>query len=173
MVCPLSNPSICTLDPVSCLLEGIAPARFSFHTDSIKLSFFFPLNHPYKNTKQALKTKLFTLFVSSYNSFIVIPFAIRKFLELSILWLQSLSNSFFILIFPLCTLHTFCNCLTAKSRTWLSDFTFTHWRRKWQPTPVFLPGESQGQGSLVGCRLWGPTESDSTEVTQQQQQHSS
>ena len=29
-----------------------------------------------------------------------------------------------------------------------------HWRRKWQPTPVFLPGESQGQGSLVGCRLW-------------------
>ena len=30
-----------------------------------------------------------------------------------------------------------------------------HWRRKWQPTPAFLPGESQGQGSLVGCRLWG------------------
>ena len=37
----------------------------------------------------------------------------------------------------------------------LSLFTFTHWRRKWQPTPVFLPGESQGQGSLVGCPLWG------------------
>ena len=34
-----------------------------------------------------------------------------------------------------------------------------HWRRKWQPTPVFLPGESQGCGSLVGCRLWGHTES--------------
>ena len=34
----------------------------------------------------------------------------------------------------------------------------------WQPTPVFLPGESQGQGSLVGCRLWGRTESDTTEV---------
>ena len=34
-------------------------------------------------------------------------------------------------------------------------FTFMHWRRKWQPTPVFLPGESQGWGSLVGCRLWG------------------
>ena len=42
---------------------------------------------------------------------------------------------------------------------------FTHWRRKWQPTPVFLPGESQGWGSLVGCRLWGRTESDTTEVT--------
>jgi len=39
-----------------------------------------------------------------------------------------------------------------------------HWRRKWQPTPVFLPGESQGRGSLVGCHLWGRTE-----ATQQQQ----
>ena len=34
-----------------------------------------------------------------------------------------------------------------------------HWRRKWQPTPVFLPGESQGRRRLVGCRLWGRTES--------------
>ena len=42
--------------------------------------------------------------------------------------------------------------------TSLSLFTFMHWRRKWQPTPVFLPGESQGRGSLVGCRLWGRTE---------------
>ena len=40
----------------------------------------------------------------------------------------------------------------------LSLFTFMHWRRKWQPTPVFLPGESLGWGSLVGCRLWGPTD---------------
>ena len=49
-----------------------------------------------------------------------------------------------------------------------------HWRRKWQPTPVFLPGESQGRESLVGCHLWGHTESDTTEATwqqQQQQQH--
>ena len=38
-----------------------------------------------------------------------------------------------------------------------------HWRRKWQPTPVFLPGESLGWGSLVGHRLWGCTESDTTE----------
>ena len=49
--------------------------------------------------------------------------------------------------------------------TSLSLFTFMHWRRKWQPTPVFLPGESQGWGSLVGCHLWGHTESDMTEVT--------
>ena len=55
----------------------------------------------------------------------------------------------------------------AEDRTRLSDFTFTsmHWRGKWQPTLVFLPGESQGWGSLVGCRLWGHTESDTTEVT--------
>ena len=47
----------------------------------------------------------------------------------------------------------------------LSLFTFMNWRRKWQPTPVFLPGESQRWGSLVSCRLWGHTESDTTEVT--------
>ena len=49
--------------------------------------------------------------------------------------------------------------------TSLSLFTFMHWRRKWQPTPVFLPGESQGRGSLVGCCLWGRTEWDTTEAT--------
>ena len=54
--------------------------------------------------------------------------------------------------------------------TSLSLFTSMHWRRKWQPTPVFLPGESQGRGSLVGCRLWGHTESDTTEATHQRQQ---
>ena len=57
----------------------------------------------------------------------------------------------------------------AEGQTLLSDFSFTftfmHWRRKWQPAPVFLPGESQGRGSLVGCRLWDHTESDTTEVT--------
>ena len=41
---------------------------------------------------------------------------------------------------------------------------------KWQPTPVFLPGESQGGWSLVGCRLWGRTESDTTQATWQQPQ---
>ena len=56
-----------------------------------------------------------------------------------------------------------------EGRTRRSDFTFTftfmHWRRKWQPTPVFLLGESQGWGSLVGCCLRGCTESDMTEAT--------
>ena len=41
------------------------------------------------------------------------------------------------------------------SVTSLSLFTFMHWRRTWQPTPVFFPGECQGQRSLVGCCLWG------------------
>ena len=49
--------------------------------------------------------------------------------------------------------------------TSLSLFTFMHWRRKWQPTPEFLPGESQRWGSLVGCSLWCRTESDMTEAT--------
>ena len=49
--------------------------------------------------------------------------------------------------------------------TSFSLFTFMHWRRKWQPTPVLLPGESQGRWSLVGCHLCGHTESYMTEVT--------
>ena len=49
--------------------------------------------------------------------------------------------------------------------TSLSLFTFMHWRRKWQSTPVSLPGESQGPGSRVGCCLWSCTESDTTEAT--------
>ena len=53
---------------------------------------------------------------------------------------------------------------TTKA-TSLSLFTFMHWRKKWQLTPVFLPGESQGRGSRVGCRLWGRTELDTTEST--------
>ena len=55
----------------------------------------------------------------------------------------------------------------AKSRTQLSDFTFTcHFHaleKEMQPTPVFLPGESHGQRSLVGCSPWGCKESDTTE----------
>ena len=49
--------------------------------------------------------------------------------------------------------------------TSLSLFIFMHWRRKWQPTPVFLPGESQGRRSLVGWHLWGHTELDMAEAT--------
>ena len=61
----------------------------------------------------------------------------------------------------------FMRLLTVRhdSATSLSLFTFMHWRRKWKPTPAFLPGESQGRGSLVGGHLWGRTESDMTQAT--------
>ena len=52
----------------------------------------------------------------------------------------------------------------AMQETWVRSLGGGD-RRKWQPTPVFLPGESQGRGSLVGCRLWGHTELDTTEAT--------
>ena len=38
-----------------------------------------------------------------------------------------------------------------------------HWRRKWQPTPVLLPGKFHGQRSLAGCSPWGCKESNTTE----------
>ena len=60
--------------------------------------------------------------------------------------------------------------MTEQLHFHFSLFTFMHWRRKWQPTPVFLPGESQGWWSLMGCRLWGCTDSDTTEATWQQRQ---
>ena len=59
----------------------------------------------------------------------------------------------------------------AKGLTRLSDFTFTFHFHALEKDMVFLPGESQGRGSLVGCHLWGHTELDTTEVTQQQQSY--
>ena len=52
-----------------------------------------------------------------------------------------------------------------KWETSFSLFTFMHWRKKWQPTPVFLPGESQGRWGLMGWHVWDRTESDTTEAT--------
>ena len=66
-----------------------------------------------------------------------------------------------------CTLEPDGNLAPSIRHDWvtsLSLFTFMHWRRKWQATPVFLPGESQGRGSLMGRHLWGRTESDTTEL---------
>jgi len=69
------------------------------------------------------------------------------------------------------SLHVEIKLVNAKSFLKLSSsiqrlvIDEMHWRRKWQPTPVFLPGESQGQRSLMGCCLWGRTESDTTEAT--------
>ena len=58
-----------------------------------------------------------------------------------------------------------CQCRRHKTRgfdPWVGKIL---WRRKWQPTPVFMPGKSQGQRSLAGYSLWGCTESDTTEAT--------
>ena len=57
----------------------------------------------------------------------------------------------------------------AKSRTRLNDFTFTFYfhalEKEMATHSSVLAGESQGQGSLAGCCLWGRTESDLTEAT--------
>ena len=86
----------------------------------------------------------------------------------------NLLNSRSVDVFSLRTRRKFRDPMSRRvghnGATSFSLFTVMYWRRKWQPTPVFLPGESQGRQSLVGCRLWGRTESDTTEVTQQQQQ---
>ena len=59
---------------------------------------------------------------------------------------------------------------TDSGTTEATQHACMHWRRKRQHTPEFLPGESQGWRNLVDCHLWGFTESDTTEATQQQQQ---
>ena len=92
---------------------------------------------------------------------------------LLILWLQSPSTVILrawrlaglssALAFPLdLGARSLCRRLRGRGR-----YSKVHrsWRRKWQPTPVFLPGEFQGRGSLVGFRLWGRTESDKQMVT--------
>ena len=54
---------------------------------------------------------------------------------------------------------------SCLSKTFIAVPCRCRGRRKWQPTPVLLPGESRGQRNLVGCCLWGCTELDTTEVT--------
>ena len=56
-----------------------------------------------------------------------------------------------------------CQCRTLRFQPWVGKIP---WRREWQPTPVFLPGESHGQRSLVRYCSQGGKESDMTEVTQ-------
>ena len=87
--------------------------------------------------------------------------------------------SVFIILEILVSVHSF-KFLPLDLSSILSWFWYTHeisikfhfvcvwvpiWRRQWHPTPVFLPGKSQGWGSLMGCHLWGCTELDTTEAT--------
>ena len=67
------------------------------------------------------------------------------------------------ILFPFCAFSaSFCN---SKQNHQIDQCSIHSGRRKWQPTPVFLPRESRGQRSLVGCCPWGHTESDTTEAT--------
>ena len=74
-------------------------------------------------------------------------------------WLQLLDSSNFALGFPGGSVgkESTCQC---RYCAWVGKIL---WRRKWQPTPVFLPGESYGQRSLLGDSPWGRKESDTTE----------
>ena len=58
-----------------------------------------------------------------------------------------------------------CQCSRHRRRSFDLWVRKIPWRRKWQPTPVFLPGKSHGQRSLVGCSTWGCQELDMTENT--------
>ena len=59
-----------------------------------------------------------------------------------------------------------CQCWRCKRHGFSPWGGKIPWRRAWQPTPVFFPGESHGQSSLVGCSPWGHKESDTTEATE-------
>ena len=102
------------------------------------------------------------------NEFLIVmlDFCYQAVEILNILRINPLSDVWFINIFSrsvecLFTLLAV-SFAVQKLLVWCSLLI---WRRQWHPTPVFLPGESQGRGSLVGWRLWGHTESDMTEMT--------
>ena len=73
------------------------------------------------------------------------------------------NTNFHVLLFNFCLLlcgsvmPQIIKNLPAGQETWVGRIP---WRREWQPTLVFLPGESHGQRSLVGCSPWGRNESD-------------
>ena len=118
------------------------PLRYSFLENSMDIGAWWATVHGVTKSQTRLSAHTcISIFLSEREGFFITHH------NISMLWSPK---------------NWFCCCLVATS---LSLFTFMHWRRKWQPTPVLLPGESQGQGSLVGCRLWGRTESDTTDVT--------
>ena len=71
---------------------------------------------------------------------------------------------YFLYFLPVLTLKTFLDFFSPEISVIVSDYIVRFQRRQWQPTPILLPEDSQGWGSLVGCHLWGHTESDTTEV---------
>ena len=150
--CPSPTPGVC---PSSCpLLQGCHPAVWFLyvvkHTIGI-FYFIFSISYVFLRQKPSL---LWLLYLN-------ILFKIKAMAPHSstpawkIPWMEELGRQ----------QSTGSLRVGHDWATSISLFTFMHWRWKWQPTPVFLPGESQGQGSLVGCRLWGCTELDTTDLT--------
>ena len=79
---------------------------------------------------------------------------------------QEMGIDIHIIVHKMCpTRHVTHKKHQTRLRNFTFTFTFLHWRSKWQHTPLFLPGEPQGQRSLVGCLLWDCIEPDTTEAT--------
>ena len=125
--------------------------------------FIVQLSHPYMTTWKTVALNRWTfvgkVMLLLFNMLfrLVITFLPRS-KHLLISWLQS---SFAVILEPKIKSLTVPGSLRVRHdwATSLSLFTFMHWRRKWQPTPGFLPGESQGRGSLVGCGVYGVAQS--------------
>ena len=93
-----------------------------------------------------------------------------KSIILSICHFELLANAVKYALFFLSRHFMIFCCFSMHSVTWIHMWErylnfFLNMVRIWQPTPVFLPGASQGRGNLMGCRLWGHTDSDTTEAT--------
>ena len=82
-------------------------------------------------------------------------------INISLIFSNSLSFIFIFFLHYICTPWGHKELDTTERLHFLSFYS-SFWRRKWQPTPAFLPGESQGWMGLVGCSLWGCRESDTT-----------
>ena len=129
-------------DPIDCSLPGssVHGALQARILEWVAMTFSRGSSWPRDPTwVSCIAGRFFTIWVTSFNP---------------ILW--PLVSSFF---WPVPTLGE------KLSRSNLVTHREMLRRRQWHPTPVLLPGESQGQGSLVGCCLWGRTESDTTEAT--------
>ena len=151
---PLSYPTLVTLAPsLSCIMPSTLPPQGL--AKAVPLSDMLFLQIP------ALFTVFPPLALCSSTTFSVRPLCpyfqfnnIPSGISLPLLF-YFLCNYHHVTYYLLHLLILFFICSSS----------FMHWRRTWQPTPVFLLGESQERRSLVGCCLWGCTESDTTEVT--------
>ena len=163
----------------SCLVH-IAGSCFcilnSFSNIHLSIGIFNPFTFTVTTLRFTSVLLLYTIFLVYYFNFLVSFIDFHIFIDISLKFTinilkhscPNLLQHGFIFLSLLCTViavYIASLYTISPSVTSLSLFTFMHWRRQWQPTPVFLPGESQGWGSLVGCYLWGRTESDTTEVT--------